>query len=579
MSRKRAFFASFLLLTTLSASLCLYSHFYRNENRRFEIFTDNLFVQEVTGSTITLHYTLKNPSNYNISKIPVSYGSFSTDSAATSTSLENTIAKLDSFDIAQLNQTNRLTCEVLDDYLTQALELSPFTLYSDPLSPMTGIQAQLPILLSEYQFYTAEDIDTYLKLLQKTPAYFQSLLFFEQQKSKAGLFMPAYSAEDIITECRDFIALGDKHYLITTFPDRLNAMSLSKKQKNAYINANKSYVQKYIMTSYLSLADGLEDLKNSGRNQKGLCYLPNGKSYYETLVHSETGSSRSITELQKLTVTQMQADLSSIQRILKGKSETVTFAEAQKLKLSDRNPSAILSTLASKISGDFPRLSGIHTQVKYVSDSMEDYLSPAFYMIPPIDNSHENIIYVNKKHMNDDLTLFTTLAHEGYPGHLYQTVYYAKTDPPAIRTLLNFGGYTEGWATYCEMLSYYYAPLSKDEAVLMQKNASLLLGLYALADMGIHYNGWSVSDTITFFGSYGLTDADSVKSIYQLIIADPANYLKYYIGYLEFLELKKEAIANWGSDFSQKKFHQTILELGPATFSRIEKYILHPTGK
>ena len=81
-------------------------------------------------------------------------------------------------------------------------------------------------------------------------------------------------------------------------------------------------------------------------------------------------------------------------------------------------------------------------------------------MIPPIDNSGENVIYINPGHISDDLTLFTTLAHEGYPGHLYQTVYYSATKHPPIRDLLSFGGYTEGWATYCEMLSYYYSPVS-----------------------------------------------------------------------------------------------------------------------
>lgn len=579
MSKKRSFFAFFFLLTLLAISLYLYSHFYRNENRKFETFTDNLFLQEVSGSTITLHYTLKDPQNHDIKDTPVRYGSFSPDADAAYASLENTKSLLHSFDASQLNKTNRLTYEVLDDYLTQSQELAPYTLYNDPLAPMTGIQAQLPVLLSEYQFYDSQDVDTYLELLKKTPEYFQSLLALEQKRSDAGLFMPSYSAADIITECRDFIALGDDNYLISTFSDRLNTLSLSEKQKSSYINTNKTYIPKYIMSAYQSLADGLEDLQTSGRNQKGLCYLPEGKSYYETLVHSETGSSRSITELQKLTVSQMQDDLSAIQQVLKKNPGSDTFSLAQTLKLSDKNPSAILSTLAGKISENFPQLSGVHTQVKYVADSMEDYLSPAFYMIPPIDNSNENVIYVNKKHMNDDLTLFTTLAHEGYPGHLYQTVYYSQTDPPAIRTLLSFGGYTEGWATYCEMISYYYAPLTKEEAVLLQKNASMLLGLYALADMGIHYTGWSVADTITFFGSYGITNADTVKEIYKLIIADPANYLKYYIGYLEFLELKKEAIATWGSDFSQKKFHQTVLEIGPAEFPRIEKYILHSTGK
>ena len=63
---------------------------------------------------------------------------------------------------------------------------------------------------------------------------------------------------------------------------------------------------------------------------------------------------------------------------------------------------------------------------------MEEYLSPAFYMIPAIDNTSENVIYINKGHITDNLSLFTTFAHEGYPGHLYQNVYYASLHPNPI---------------------------------------------------------------------------------------------------------------------------------------------------
>ena len=78
-------------------------------------------------------------------------------------------------------------------------------------------------------------------------------------------------------------------------------------------------------------------------------------------------------------------------------------------------------------------------------------------------------------------------VHEGYPGHLYQTVYYASTKPDPLRSIFNFGGYVEGWATYAEMGSYYLADsLTREQAVLLQKNSSILLALYALADMGIH---------------------------------------------------------------------------------------------
>ena len=204
---------------------------------------------------------------------------------------------------------------------------------------------------------------------------------------------------------------------------------------------------------------------------------------------------------------------------------------------------------------------------------MEEYLSPAFYMIPAIDNAKENVIYLNPGHMPDDLSLFTTLAHEGYPGHLYQTVYFNAAQPDPIRSLLNFGGYTEGWATYSEMLSYYFAPIEKEQATLMQRNNSVLLGLYALADMGIHYDGWTLLDTVSFFRSYGITDTEAIEEIYDLILSDPANYLKYYIGYVEFLELKKEAIEKWGKDFSQERFHQAVLDVGPAPFELVREYI------
>ena len=175
--------------------------------------------------------------------------------------------------------------------------------------------------------------------------------------------------------------------------------------------------------------------------------------------------------------------------------------------------------------------------------------------------------------MPDSLSLFTTLAHEGYPGHLYQTTYYSATSPDPVRNVLSFGGYTEGWATYSEMLSYYFTPLTREQALLTQRNASVILGLYALADIGIHYDGWSLLDTVAFFRDYGIRDTSTVEEIYSLIVTDPGNYLKYYIGYVEFLELKKDAIKKWGDKFSQERFHKAVLDVGPAPFDILRKYI------
>lgn len=205
---------------------------------------------------------------------------------------------------------------------------------------------------------------------------------------------------------------------------------------------------------------------------------------------------------------------------------------------------------------------------------MEPHLSPAFYLIPSIDNTSENVIYINRAHTMESLNLYTTLAHEGYPGHLYQTTYFAQKNTEPLRSLLNFGGYVEGWATYAEMCSYSLSPLTKPQAALAQKNGSLTLGLYASADIGIHYDNWSLTDTISYFTNYGIKNPKTITEIYNLIVSSPGNYLKYYVGYLEFLELKKEVSLKQGKDFSQKEFHKAVLDVGPAPFSIVRKYVM-----
>lgn len=580
LSKKHITAVVLISLAILTSSICIFRHLNQNADEEFSEYTHNLFCQEVSGSTITLHYTLKDPSSYGIENVPVTYGRCTTDTRAICAAVENEQARLHSHKRSQLSKENQLTYDVLDDYLNTSLSLAPYSLYEEPLAPLTGTQAQLPILLSEYQFYTSEDADTYLELLTKTPEYFQSILEFEQAKAEAGLFMASYTVDDIVKECRTFVNLGEKHYLYSSFTERLDELSdLSNDQKETYENKNSEYLKEYVFPAYTELAEGLSALRTAGKNKNGLCYLPEGKKYYEFLVARETGSDRSIQELQTLTSRQIMEDLTAMQETLSNiSSEQISSVSSdlfnsQGSLLENNEPSSILADLESQIDGNFPELPPVTTKVKYVQESMEEYLSPAFYMVPAIDNTEQNVIYINQRRMTDDISLFTTLAHEGYPGHLYQNVYYAHQKPDPIRCVLNYSGYTEGWATYSEMLSYYYTPLSQEQATLFQRNTSVILGLYALADMGIHYDGWSLLDTVSFFHTYGITDPTTIEDIYDLIIADPANYLKYYIGYVEFLELKKDAVEKWGENFTQKKFHKAVLDIGPTSFNVIRQYI------
>lgn len=537
------------------------------QNRQFRQFTKQLFCQELSSNTISLHYTLKNPKEYDIRENEVTFGTFPTDNKNLLAAVENLEEVLKTFDYNKLSVENSLTYDVLKCYLNKTERDAEYILYDEPMGLVSGVQTQLPVILSEYPFYEQSDVDTYLQLMKTIPEYFASLLKFEQKKSKAGLFMSDKMAEQVIEQCKAFRDMGENNYLYSTFAERVwTVTSLSDKQKSDYIQKNARMMKAYVLPAYDNLIYTIEKLKGSGKNEQGLCYLPKGKDYYEQVVEASTGSTRSVEEIRDMTRRQMTEDLEAMERVMKISEKEVNASIPQ-------NPTSILQDLQTKITTSFPELPDTTYEVKYVPKAMQEHLSPAFYMIPAIDAYNENVIYVNEAQIGNTMALFTTLAHEGYPGHLYQTVYFANTNPDPIRTILNFGGYVEGWATYAEMCSYYLAPLTKDQSTLLQKNSSIVLGLYTLADIGIHYDGWSREDAIAFYKKYGIGDEDNVNRIYDLILGSPGNYLKYYVGYVEFLELKKDWVKEYGSQASQKEFHKAVLDVGPAPFKVVEKYI------
>lgn len=537
------------------------------QNRQFRQFTKQLFCQELSSNTISLHYTLKNPKEYDIRENEVTFGTFPTDNKNLLAAVENLEEVLKTFDYNKLSVKNSLTYDVLKCYLNMTERDAEYILYDEPMGLVSGVQTQLPVILSEYPFYEQSDVDTYLQLMKTTPEYFASLLKFEQKKSKAGLFMSDKMAEQVIEQCKAFRDMEENNYLYSTFAERVQTVtSLSDKQKSDYIQKNARMMKAYVLPAYDKLICEIEKLKGSGKNEQGLCYLPRGKDYYEQVVEASTGSTRSVEEIRDMTRRQMTEDLEAMERVMQNSEREVNAAIPQ-------NPVSILQDLQTKILTSFPELPDTTYEVKYVPKAMQEHLSPAFYMIPAIDAYNENVIYVNEAQIGNTMALFTTLAHEGYPGHLYQTVYFANTNPDPIRTILNFGGYVEGWATYAEMCSYYLAPLTKDQATLLQKNSSIVLGLYTLADIGIHYDGWSREDAISFYKKYGIGDEDNINRIYDLILGSPGNYLKYYVGYVEFLELKKDWVKEYGSQASQKEFHKAVLDVGPAPFKVVEKYI------
>ena len=593
-SAKQLLFMSLLLLGFSCLTLFLFG--FHKDEKRFANITSRLFITEMEANTLNMHYTLASPSDFGMYDYRAVLPCYSEkDSLREQAAAENALAALKSVRVDHLNPSDAYLCTLLTRYLENTLTLSDYPYYGEPLSPSSGMQSQLPVLLAEYTFRSRRDVEDYLALLDQTDEYFASLLVYEQEKSDAGLLMPASSLRKVREQCDTLLTAAElengTHFLQTTFRERLEPLlqngSITQEDAETYLAQNDRLLKTVLLPAYTALGDGLLLLEDDSISLTGLASRPQGKPYYEALLISETGSYRPVPEVEQLLSDKFSAEYEEIRKIAASHPEITDIYGQERSSFPLTTPEQILADLQSRMNGLFPAVSGnTHIAVKAVSENLRDYTAPAFYLTAPLDDTQNNVIYINQKKTPAGLDLYTTLAHEGYPGHLYQTVY---SNQKALETaarpageLIWYGGYLEGWALYVEFLSYDYASDIFREAGRTQDalctqiekhNRSLQLCLYSLLDIMIHYEDASYSQVAKMLEGFGITDSNSIKSVYAYIAQEPCNYLKYYLGYLEILSLKEKATSLWGDAYTDYRFHCFFLDNGPADFKSLEEQL------
>lgn len=641
--RRLLIYAAVLLVLFAVSLFWTYWRQPKKEHEKLVRLSKELIAYELADNSLSLHYTMASPETFAL-KSP--YGPDHTQTslpvydehtaAETEAVYSSFMTRLSDINLRRLSSHDVWIYHIIEDSLkTSLFELSmPF--YGEPLSPSSGEQTSLLILFAEYRIRSTADVETYLDTLSCVGSYFDGLLFYEQQKSAAGLFMSDAAALKVIEQCdtlctKEELAQGG-HFLQTTFRSRLEALLdaglCTESELELYLARNDAILTEIVAPAYARLADGIFLLKGTGTNDQGLCRYAEGSRYYETRLAALTGSSRTPEEIMTLLTENFASDYDALYETASALSgalpdQTEALMTVPEL-LSDCSPEEMLEDLRARMKSDFPAVPGSITyEVKPVDDALCPYTSPAFYMIPAVDAYQTNSIYINYGDEPDSLTLYTTLAHEGYPGHLYQNVYHLgsmnENSLMPLEGIVSYGGYAEGWATYVEDLSYTYAAewinercaSSTPAAAVSQSAASdemlpdsplsgsvetpaasyspetiallcdfyridrrIQLCLYSMLDVSIHYYGMTLEEAQTLLNAYGISDTNVINSIYEYIVEEPVNYLKYYLGYLEILSLKEDAKKAWGNAYSDMRFHTAFLSLGPAPFSLLREAIL-----
>lgn len=540
----------------------------------FQQITTDLFRSMLSSNRIDLHFLLKDPSAYGITETLDLYGPLSEATLIEENEELLSLKKqLATIDINLLTSSQKLTMRILQSHLNTSEKSEGLELYYQPLSNTIGVQAQLPILLSEYTFYTKQDVEDYLELLAAIDEYYAEILIFEQSLANAGLMIPDYAIDNIISSCESYLLVPGDNFMIDTFQSRLAAVpDLTDEEKNAYEQLNAAALEEHFIPAYQLLIDGMAKLKGTCTYEGGMNNLPEGKRYYEYLVYSNTGTSYdSIDEMIKAMEDCLDQNLREISSI--GRKHPELLEQVDSYQFRQTEPEAMIEELKQLTTQDFPALPECSYTLKTIPKALELTLSPAFYLTPPLDDYQNNSIYINQNDRFEKNTYYTTLAHEGYPGHLYQNVYFrAHCDDP-LRQILPAVGYKEGWATYVEHYTYTLDNgLDPELGKLLAANMVATLGLQACLDIYINYYGWSQEQVAEYLGNYYQEPEQIAKVIYQSMVENPTNFLSYYVGYLEFANMKATAQKELGEKFDVKEFHTFLLDLGPAPFDVIQPY-------
>lgn len=561
---------------------------YTAEQKRFEEFLHDEYVDSVTSDTLTYNYEIKDGDALGIPEPEVSLGDDDMSDEGIrkqKAEFDETYEKLSSFDREDLTENQQLTYDIIKQYMENQ-EQGYLNIYlSEPFSPMKGLQANISTYFTDYRFDDKGDVERYIEVLGMVKDYFDDYLEFEKVKSEKGYFMSDDVCDAVIEQCEDFISDKDNHFMIQTFNDSIESLSfLTEEEIRNFEAQNKKAVADSLIPAFQDVIDVLSSLNGTGKNDGGLCNYEGGKDYYTYLLQNAAGTDKTPDEVAEMlddNLSQLLTDMTSM--VIKDyDSYEYLYSNYDDLfsEYDDAEPTEIIDRLMETATDHYPDMREISYTAKKLDKSLEEIQENvlAYYMSPAIDDQDNNLIRVNGKHTDG---MWTTLAHEGYPGHMLQNAYYMSTDPEPIRTVLNFLGYKEGWAMYAcyDALSYYTfegASNSENVAKLYQINDEINYLVCGRIDIGINYEGWSLQDAKDYLVGKGLS-GDAADGLYTTLVGDPAVYQSYSTGYYELKEIRDYAEEELGSKFDLKEFNTVVLETGPCQFNilkqQVDKYI------
>lgn len=237
----------------------------------------------------------------------------------------------------------------------------------------------------------------------------------------------------------------------------------------------------------------------------------------------------------------------------------------------------MLTFLDSATDASFPDVGELSYVIDPIPADVANSGVAAYFINPAVDESGPLRIRVNTQNTVDmnALSTFSTLAHEGIPGHMYASAYsYQNLSSDFRKVLASQTGYNEGYATYVELLSLGYLEEQGIPAEVLEMerlNAELSNCLVTIMDISVNYDGMSREEFADAFNIY--IDPSFADYYYDMMRLEPTAYLSYYAGWLKLESLRDYAEKELDDSFTEMGFHTAILKSGSVPYFIVERNV------
>ena len=491
--------------------------------------------------------------------------------------LDQTITEIaktnESFERASLSKENQITYDFIeylcDDGPNDIPLEAEYYLANNVLGAYEGVVSNVFITLYFYELRNENDVRSYLNLVNTLADYKDDLLSFERERQDKGYGMCQSEVELAIENLESLLQDGDFSFLLTEFKNKLFDLELDEKLKEQYAQEVEDNLEKELTLFYEGILKGLKELDIKQKDDVVLADLPYGQEYFENLIYENCGIS-DIDEYQEYVELKTSDVISEVMTLMS--EYELTDLEKMfmgEIEFSDAaDPNELLAYLSEAMKEDFPDIGSIAYDMVELPGEF-GVLMPstrAFYLIGTLDDpSATQRMMLNGTYSQEE---FTTVAHEGFPGHMYQNSYMINKAMPYIYMLYGNDGYVEGYANYVQRFSTRYAD-DKDGAMAYELNNTLTYTVILMLDLEVNYQGEDISEDVESL--FGLSGKDADALIEQLKFM-PGAFICYYASGLMFDDLYEE-ILNVKEDLTYQEFHESILDKGPLPMDLLKEHL------